>query len=311
MRDETVITMDSYRLRVAAPPDSQQVAKAPFPLCFTGDALEQLLATVGSLPPETGAKGFGPLEGLGIDLVEFDEPASQTASGGVYSPDVAWGDERVQHHLNQPGSLMRVWTGDVHSHPGGLGQPSRKDGRGTGDLGYVEEVFAQNEAILWFLLPILTNTGEGMEVVIHPWVCKRGEPVGLYWAELKVCGASQFPPREFNPEWEASCSEPQKATISEDSPFDLEFFQHSLGIRVTEQRLTQDGLLLGFPKEGMTVTLVLSPKAPWEKPFLSVRRGGKDTHITQFRWRRKSTLSLEIRLVLLCSQALQFASQDF
>jgi hypothetical protein len=173
---------------------------APVPMCFTEEALEELLRTVGSRPPETGAKAFGPKDALGIDLVEFDDSGSSRAGGAIYAPDVIWSDERRAFHLSRPDDEVRLWTGDIHSHPGWLGRPSGRAGRGLGDLGYVEEVFASDETAEWFLLPILTGTGTD-EVVIHPWVCRRGEPLSLYIAELQICEVSEFPEREFNPQW--------------------------------------------------------------------------------------------------------------
>ncbi len=173
---------------------------APFDVCFTPEALETVLRTVGSMRPETGAKGFGPVECLGFDVIEFDHAGSRDAGNGVYRPDVGWGNARCEHHLQQVGSETRLWTGDIHSHPGGGGLPSKRVGRGLGDLGYVELIFEENPTMLWFLLPILTGMGgEYGEVVIHPWVCKRDG--GLMTANLRVCDIAEFPRREFNPEW--------------------------------------------------------------------------------------------------------------
>lgn len=174
---------------------------APFDLCITQRALRQLLRTVGLRRPESGAKAFGPADRMGIDLVEFDRLGSAAAGGAVYSPDVDWGRERVNHHLAQPDERMRLWTGDIHSHPGGVGVPSSKAGPALGDLGYVEEVFQQNESMEFFLIPILTETGPASrEVTIHPWIVRRdGE---LMIARLRVCDAADFPEREFNPKWQ-------------------------------------------------------------------------------------------------------------
>lgn len=178
--------------------------KAPFDLCFTPDALEELLATVGARPPESGAKGFGPTDRLGFDRVEFDNLGSSTAGGAVYSPDVSWGNERCEHYLSLPEPKTRLWTGDIHSHPGSFGLPSGRAGKALGDLGYVDEVFEQNEAMQWFLMPILTQTATE-EIVIHPWVRHRNGT--LLTAKLRVCKVKQFPPREFNPEWEQNLTD--------------------------------------------------------------------------------------------------------
>ena len=71
-----------------------------------------------------------------------------------------------------PSRETRLWTGDVHRHPGRFGLPSGRSGKALGDEGYVDEVFEQNETMQWFLLPILTQTGND-EIVIHPWLRHR------------------------------------------------------------------------------------------------------------------------------------------
>ncbi|NLX54196.1 MAG: ThiF family adenylyltransferase [Planctomycetaceae bacterium] len=161
----------------------------------------ETLGTVGALPPESGAKGFGPMDRLGFDRIEFDVRGSADGGVGVYRPNVDWGNERCRYHLSVPKAVKRVWTGDIHSHPGSEGVPSGGVGPAMGDLAYVEEVFAMNEAMLYFLIPILTATGTD-EVVIHPWVCHRES--GLMIATVRVVEREQFPVREFNPVWLAS-----------------------------------------------------------------------------------------------------------
>ena len=186
--------------------------RSPVPMCFTQEALNTLLLTVGARPPESGAKGFGPKDGLGFDRIEFDQRGSDRADGAVYSPDVAWGEARTQFHMDQYGNAMRLWSGDLHSHPGSYGQPSGKAGPGLGDLGYVEAVFAQNETMQWFLLPILTDTATGT-VTIHPWVCHRDAVHHPMIAELRVCEAQDFPAREFNPQWLAEVEAPAVSQV--------------------------------------------------------------------------------------------------
>lgn len=190
------------RSSFASAPQPTFAADAPFDLCFTPAAMEDLLASVGTRVPETGAKGFGPTDRFGFDVVEFDIRGSDQAGGAVYSPDVPWGEQRCQHWLNQPGNDMRLWSGDVHSHPGKMGHPSGKSGTGLGDLGYVEEVFAQNEAMQFFAIPIVTLAPPGCPTLIWPWIVSRDNPHRPLWANLRVCPASEFPERQFNPIWE-------------------------------------------------------------------------------------------------------------
>lgn len=179
-------------------------ADAPFDLCFTPEAMKVLLASVGARRPETGAKAFGPIDRFGFDIVEFDAEGSHRAGNAIYSPDTLWGEQRCRHWLDQPDDKMRLWTGDVHSHPGGFGHPSGKSGPGKGDLGYVEKVFAQNEAMQYFAIPIVTLSLPGRPVWIWPWIVSRDKPDCPLWADVRICPASDFPERVFNPSWEAS-----------------------------------------------------------------------------------------------------------
>ncbi|MCD4785284.1 MAG: hypothetical protein K8T10_15815 [Candidatus Eremiobacteraeota bacterium] len=194
-----------------------KVEKSPLPMCFTNEAIRELLLTVGKLPPETGAKGFGPKDLMGFDRIEFDINGSRQANGVVYAPDKDWGSERVHYHLDVPETIMRVWNGDIHTHPGKkFGRPSSKSGEGLGDMGYVEEVFRQNEWMEFFALPILTNTGKGKIPRLWPWICRRGNPPELYFAELVVCKADKFPERIYNPYWEKEL-ESKKDIVTEET----------------------------------------------------------------------------------------------
>jgi len=192
------------RWEVARYPD---FPKAPFPTCFTPLALDILLLTVGRKYPESGSKAFSPADVLGIEVVEHDRNGSARAGGAIYSPDADWGDRRCTFHLRTSGK-PRLWSSDIHSHPGNMGRPSAAAGRGLGDLGYVAEFFHYNEWAEWFLLPILTGTGpHSPRITIHPWAVKRGradQPVQLFITDVRVCSVSRFPRRAFNPDWERS-----------------------------------------------------------------------------------------------------------
>ncbi len=199
--------------------DYDHVARAPFPMCFTREALENLLRSVGNRYPESGAKGFGPKDRMGFDVVEFDRRGSSFAHGVMYAPDVEWGESRRIHHLTQPDENMRLWTGDAHSHPGHMGTPSRRSGHGLGDLGYAQLVFEENEWMEWFMLPILTGTGSG-EVTLHPWVIHRFDPERPMIADgVELCEPDQFPERSFNPVWLAQQDERrEEVVVLDDSP---------------------------------------------------------------------------------------------
>lgn len=197
---DATATTSALRLlgcRVVAHPEAPD---APFPMCFTEPALRALVGSVGRWPAETGAKAFGPPDRFGVDVVEFDHRGSARSQRAVYRPDGVWGAARVRHWLAAPD--LRLWTGQIHSHPGGLGSPSGKVGAGLGDLGFVEAVFDLNETMQYFMIPILTGTGpESALVDIHPWIVGRDDPHRAMCAELRVCEPDRFPRRVFNSSW--------------------------------------------------------------------------------------------------------------
>lgn len=187
-----------YRFQVARP---EGYCRAPLPMCFTRNALRMILRTIGVRPPESGALGFGPLGGIGFEVVEFDDRGSASSSGAVYSPDTRWGSARQDFHIERSGADCRLLDGIIHSHPGGMGHPSRKVGPGLGDLGYAEQFFATNETPEWFLMPILTGTGTDGVVTIWAWVCHRDDVHRPMLADVLVCDASKFPSRTFSAAW--------------------------------------------------------------------------------------------------------------
>ena len=189
------LTFYKNKVFVNTYPDYQE--KSSFEMCFSPDALENLLKTVGTNVPETGAKGFSPILSndpedpyrIGFDVTEYDELGSQKASFSMYSPDEEWGTERVNHYLDADD--MRLWVGDIHSHPGASGYPSPESGDGLGDLGYVRKVFKSFPYLNFFLLPIITL--ENKRIVIHPWIIDRNRPEIPLIAKVKVCSPSNFP----------------------------------------------------------------------------------------------------------------------
>ncbi len=179
--------------------------KCEFDMCFSEEALNEILKSVGQKTPETGAKGFSPILSedpeapykIGFDITEFDEIGSQEASTSIYRPNEEWGTERVNFHLDADD--MRLWAGDIHSHPGSSGYPSGEVGDGLGDLGYVRKVFINFPYLRFFLLPIITL--EAGRIVIHPWVIDRTQPTVPLIANVRVCPPSEFP--EIKPDYSA------------------------------------------------------------------------------------------------------------
>lgn len=187
-------------------------------LYITLDALKCIGDTVGAKRPETGAKLFGPIDGHGVDVVEFDHNGSAKAGSTIYRPDAKWGAERVHHHLHDA-KQDRVWHGDVHSHPGEFGRPSGVAGPAQGDVGYAKEVLAQNPWMQDYFIPIVTNA-HGMKV-LWAWVVHRDAPSRALIAEVVVADAEGFPPRRFAKQWEraqASTLANAKATSIHQEP---------------------------------------------------------------------------------------------
>lgn len=191
--------------------------RSPVAMKITKAALTTLLESVGSKPPETGAALFGPVNGMGVDVVEFDVEGSSRAAGSIYSPDVEWGNARLQHWMYQSAEARRLFTGHCHSHPMGFGWPSGKAGPAMGDLGYTEAVFAMNEVMEVFLIPILTGTDGHGPQLIWPWVTTRDDPLTPLWADLEICEVDAFDQRPFNPEWEAQVAR-RLVVVSNESP---------------------------------------------------------------------------------------------
>lgn len=244
--------------------------RASVPMCFTPAAMSDLLASVGSRPAESGAKGFAPATKLGFETIEFDFCGSGAASGAIYSPDTIWGNERCTYWMEQPDDQLRLWSGDLHSHPGGT-FPSGKVGRGLGDIGYVEEVFAHNPWIEYFLLPILTHTGPSTEAVgITPWMFRRTAPQRPLLADLCVCPVEEFPDRPFNPVWEHT-----QHLLTPISRCEAEMLAAELGwpVALLPTPVASGGVLeVALPAARLQVFL---PEGfPWRPPAIQLFRHG-------------------------------------
>ena len=248
---------------------------APITMCFTPEAMQEVVNTVGARPPETGAKGFSPVDHIGFEIVEFDVRGSQAASGSVYAPDSAWGDERCAYWMGQPDERMRLWSGDIHSHPGLAGIPSPATGRGLGDLGYVAEVFDQNEVHQHFLMPIVTRVGTDKPPILSPWVLERNDPSRPLWANVRICRVEQFPTRQFNPDWERSQNNTR--------PFDVRRLAGLCDGEVLETGAAGDGLHLVLNTSQAALEVYVPSQFPAVKPHILVlSKAGKVP--VRFKW---------------------------
>jgi hypothetical protein len=275
----------------------------PVPLCITAPALATLLATVGARRPETGAMLLGP-ERFGIDFVEFDERGSAQASASVYRPDAEWRTARIRHHGQS--SSFRLWTGDAHSHPNGMGRPSGKAGPGLGDLGQVESIFEAVPDMEWFALPILTGAGTD-EVTIWPWLCERTTTgVTLYLANMEICDADLFPERRFNP----ALAEHIHPSADSDRP-DLDVFLLSRLLSRPIEVAYRARFVDLIARAGNGCVIVRLPQTfPTSPPRMRIGQGKKQRDLV-FTWSSTNSGPSEPRLAKLFRRGLSLAKESF
>ena len=287
---------------------------APFEICFTQEAFDSVLKAVGTEPPETGGKGFGPVNNMGIDVFEFDERGSSHRQGAVYSPNPAWGDERMDYWLDQPDEKVRLWTADVHSHPGRMGYPSPKAGPALGDLGYVEAIFEQNEMMQYFLLPILTNTGGDGPIEVHPWVVSRDKPHSPMGAELKICNAAEFPARSFNPIWQPAEQAPEMESApvpeSQERIIDRKRLSHLLSANIEVYPLKEKELWVGVKRGEVFVGVILPDDLRGKPPFVFFPDQPDQDALFTFHWRPDCD-DLERRIAEVVKYALEWNTKTF
>lgn len=183
---------------------------------ITRQALRTIAVTVGVRPPETGAKLFGPVLNAGVDLVEFDEHGSAHGQSCIYSPDTEWGTERVQYWMNRTDGEQRLWVGDVHSHPGGWGRPSKAVGQGLGDIGYAQLLLREHGWLDHFYIFIVTGALTGA-CTLWSWVVRQDEPEVALYLPLCILEAHNFPVRVLNEEWEPERGEDVASTENRDT----------------------------------------------------------------------------------------------
>lgn len=270
-------------------PRPTDVPTTELPMCFTPEALDIIRRTVASRRPETGAKGFGPVDRIGFDVVEYDVRGSSSAHAAVYSPDVEWGSERQRFWMDRPSEHLRLWTGDIHSHPGDFGRPSRRAGPGLGDLGYVEAVFEANETMQFFFIPILTGVGTGRMATLHPWIVSRDTPTEPMWAEALVCRVDVFPPRVFNPEWEARQAASSVEAAAPAWAYDIARLVDLVGAQVRKEPVVDNGVtLIRLEVRGRSIDVSLPVGFPHAPPYLTTDIGDNRSVGVPFVWNPES-----------------------
>ena len=129
-------------------------------LLITRTAYGELVSTVGSTPPETGALLLA-RDGCGIvERVVFDKGSGKTA---LYEPDIAM----LIKALKKAGHRWGM-VGLAHSHPSGLRHPSRAD------WAWGERVLELNPGIERFFLPVVLVATPGREdASVTGWLLTR------------------------------------------------------------------------------------------------------------------------------------------
>lgn len=280
-------------------------------LHVTSKVLDDLFATVGALPPETGAIGLGPLRRGGADVLEFDESGSRAASASVYAPDAVWATGRVNYWAGQPQDAMRVLTLWAHSHPGGLGRPSTNVGQGRGDLGFARALL---DAFPWFgdlYLPILTGTGTN-RCQLWSWRVTREAPDTPLYAPVVVCAVARFPERELDGAWLSDVG--VETPINADSmvphvpliPVDIDEIASRAGTR-----LVYVSGSFGFARRDTTVTLDFSEGFPALPPEVAFHGPSGTAVPFRFRWAASRRERVELRLARLVRAAHAHAQRHF
>ena len=286
----------------------RSVELAPVTLYLTSEVLEAIGSTVGSKPPETGAKLFGPSALAGADVLEFDVRGSARAGQAVYTPDSEWGDKRLAYWLLRPDADQRLWTGDVHSHPNGYGLPSSEVGEGLGDLGYARAVLEAVEWMEHFFFPIITGALSG-EPHLWPWVMTRDRLGEAQYAQVVVGDVSDFPPRQFRSSWSTAVGgqtpTPDTQGLTWTMPLDLEEVAE-----LSRSALSRRDQSFLFERAGTGVLVALPADFPRSGPKVEMVLAGRQVPLG-VRWRRRHQTRAEIRLKRVVEYAFICASREF
>lgn len=266
--------------------------------------MEHLCDTVGREFPETGAIGFGPQAGFGIEFVEYDKLGSAAATELTYAPEVGWLQARIDYWLNCPDTKVHLLDAVIHSHPAAYGLPSSKNGPGEGDMGYVEAMFENNEAMQFLALPILTNTGELGRFNLHPWLFSRDQPHQPQVADFRICRESQFPARQYNPQWLEKLEQATRPMVDAMRLADL------LDGTVTISPIINNSswlMTMDVEKDGLLLTILLPRHFPAAAPLVKLRNSEGRTGLLPLVWATPNLydstgqpIAVERRLARLC-----------
>lgn len=163
-------------------------------------AFGELMATVGTLPPETGGLLLGSREDNIVRKFVFDKWGSRSHIS--YDPDPSKLNSILKHEWRENRLALIGWA---HSHPTGASRMSGDYGGNTGDVGFLRAIFEAMPSIETFVVPILFS-GVGGAQTIHPYIVERGS------IEHYKMGMFRPVPDESIPDpWSFETKEPAKA----------------------------------------------------------------------------------------------------
>ena len=129
---------------------------------------DEIMNTVGELPPEKGGILLGNREEFTVEKFIYDSLGNTSYSS--YDPDIESLNELLTKEFENDGlSFM----GFVHSHPRGVSHLSGDWGNGIGDLGYIKEIFDSMPDLQSFISPIVFSSSDGGEKNFIPYVVRR------------------------------------------------------------------------------------------------------------------------------------------
>ena len=160
-------------------------------------ALQKILRTVGTKPPETGGSlAIDPETGIIEDYV-FD--GSAITSHATYSPDIVTLNRITIPNTWIPRGLK--FRGFVHSHPGNMSCPSH------GDYIYAERILRAMDSVDMLFMPIvLLRNKSRSRAEIYPYVAfiDDNDQLVVQSAKLTVMKPDATPESSINPDEEIS-----------------------------------------------------------------------------------------------------------
>ena len=133
-------------------------SRTPPTLVLTGEVLEAIIASIGSLKAESGGAIGVHGEPEVVTHYHFDESSRNSAV--TYSPDYKRLNQLFKHEWNPLGVRLH---GFVHSHPGTMNRPS------CGDEVYAERILTAIDDLDLLWLPIVNTVPDTGEFKLVPW----------------------------------------------------------------------------------------------------------------------------------------------